>query len=92
MEKKNEHVTHGDGFADVVLRKAANVDGTAASTLRMREPTVGDTLLMDGFGGSDGEKEVKLFAHLCGVPPETIKGLMRGDYGRLQSAFMGFPT
>ncbi|MEC8887370.1 Phage tail assembly chaperone protein, E, or 41 or 14 [Acinetobacter marinus] len=76
----------------ITLSKDYQILGATSATLTMREPTVQDLLAseMQAKGKSDAEQEIMMFANLCGVPPEAIKGLTLRDYKRVQSAYKLF--
>ena len=83
---------NADGSVTVKLRRAASISGAATNALTMREPTVEDQIAA-GAGNSKADTatmEVALFANLCMVQPEAIRGLTLHDYGRLQRAFADF--
>jgi hypothetical protein len=63
-------------------------NGTKGLTLR--RPKVRDMLASEKAKGSDGEKEVVLFANLCEVTPEEIGALDMIDYKQLQEAYQNF--
>lgn len=79
-----------EGYVDVELSRALDIDGTPVTVLRMREPTVADQLLLDEMKGGDATKEVTLVANLCEVTPDDIKRLTLRDYRKMQQAFAGF--
>lgn len=66
------------------------IDGVEVKVLQMRRPKVKDQLAADKFGGGDAEKEVRLFANLCEVAPDTIEELDLADYTKLQGEYKGF--
>lgn len=78
------------GYVDIELSRPIEIDGVPVTTLRMREPTVADQLLLDEMKGSDATKEVTLVANLCEVTPDDIKRLTLRDYRKVQKAFSGF--
>lgn len=71
----------------IALRTPAKIDGVAVGELTMREPSVEDMLAAKKSGKAPEDVEILLFANLCEVAPETIRGLTLRDYGRLQAAF-----
>ena len=79
-----------DGSVDIYLSRAATVAGVKTSTMRMREPLVGDQELVAEMTGSDASREIRSFSHLCAVTPDEIRQLPMRDYKRLQKAFAGF--
>lgn len=76
--------------AQIKLSKPLDVDGTKVDTLTMREPTVGDQLVMEEIGGTPGNQEVNLFANLCGITAAQVKKLSIKDYKKIQAAYAGF--
>ena len=81
-----------EGFTVIPLRTPVTVGGDTVRQLRMREPAVEDTLAVEKTmrGGTDGEREVRLFANLCEVPPSTIEKLKMYDYKRVQDVYRDF--
>lgn len=77
-------------YKEIVLKKPIDIDGAKITTLRMREPTVEDQLAAEKFSGSDGERELMMFSHLCEVTPTDIKKMTMRDYKGLQTAFLAF--
>lgn len=78
------------GYVDIELSRPIEIDGVQVTTLRMREPTVADQLILEDMKGSDATKEVTLVANLCEVTPDDIKRLTLRDYRKVQKAFSGF--
>lgn len=76
-----------DGSATVTLSRPADIAGVKAPSITMREPTVDDQLAMDAVSGSDGVKEISIFANLSMLAPSDISKLPLRDYKRLQVAF-----
>ena len=64
--------------------------GAKIDRLFLRRPKVRDMLAGDKAGGSDAEKEIRTFANLCEVSPETIEAMDMADYKRLQEAYANF--
>lgn len=62
----------------------------AIDELFLRRPKVRDMLAGDKAGGTDAEKEIRTFANLCEVSPETIEALDMADYKRLQETDAAF--
>ncbi len=60
--------------------------------LTLRPPKAKDNLLvnMDLPQSTDAERELVLFANLCGVSREVIEELQMADYFVLQREYMGF--
>ncbi|MBF1237627.1 MAG: phage tail assembly protein [Lautropia mirabilis] len=80
------------GFVDIELSKPIEIDGAQVTALRMREPTVGDQLMLDDMKAGDATKEVTLVANLCEIAPDDVKRLTLRDYRKVQEAFAGFIT
>lgn len=78
------------GDYDITLRKGITIEGVKVSTLRMREPTVQDNLVQEATKGSDGIKEMTMFANLCDITVDDVKKLGLHDYRRVQQAFTNF--
>ena len=74
----------------IKLQYPIKVDGADVTALNMRRPKVADMLLADKLSGSDGDKEVRMFANLCEVTPETIEQLDLADYTKLQETYRAF--
>lgn len=79
-----------NGFVDIDLSRAIEIDGAKVKTLRMREPTVADQLASEELKGTDAAKELMTLANLCQITPDDLKGLSLRDYKKLQEAFLGF--
>jgi len=88
MAKKVEPIDAG--YVDIELSRPIEIDGAQVTTLRMREPTVADQLILEDMKGSDAAKEVALVANLCEVTPDDIKRLTLRDYRKVEKAFSGF--
>ncbi len=65
-------------------------DGTELRVLQLRRPRVKDHLLISKQGGTEEDKEVRLFANLCEVTPETIQDMDMEDYKKLQDTYVRF--
>ena len=65
-------------------------DGTELRVLNLRRPKVRDVILAAKIGGSDEEKEVRMFANLCEVAPDVVEELDMADYKKLQDGYRGF--
>lgn len=75
----------------VTLSTPIEIDGVQVSALTMREPRVRDRRAATAAAKGDTEAgEVRLFAALCDVSPDSIESLTLADYGRLQEVFVGF--
>lgn len=90
MTKKHEWLEEGEGFVDVTLSRALEMDGAQVLAIRLREPVVGDQLASESAKGSDAAKEITMLANLAEIAPDDIKRLPLRDYKRLQTAFLGF--
>nr|DAV41212.1 MAG TPA: tail assembly chaperone protein [Caudoviricetes sp.] len=78
------------GYVDITLSRPVDIAGAAVSTLRMREPTVGDQLVAEKMRGEPADRELTLFANLCEVMPDDLKRLPMRDYKRVQQAYSSF--
>ena len=74
----------------IELKYPITVDGAEISQLSMRNPKVSDMLAGEKGGGTDAKKEIRTFANLCEVSPETIEELYGADYLALQKAYKNF--
>lgn len=75
----------------IQLDHPVEVCGVKVDALTMRRPRVSDQLAAEKMVNcTEGEREVRLFANLCEVPPATIEGLDLADYRKLQKAWTGF--
>ena len=75
---------------EIKLAEPVEVNGERFEKLTIRPPKVRDLLMASKFDGSDEEKEVRIFANLCEVPPEVIEELTIKDYQQLQKAYQDF--
>lgn len=75
---------------EIVLSEPIEAKGAVYEKVTMRAPRVRDTLNAGKVNGSEGEKEARLFASLCEVPPEVFYEMTLGDYKKVQDAFSGF--
>ena len=75
---------------EIKLTEPVEVNGERFEQLSIRAPRVRDLLMASKFDGSDEEKEVRIFANLCEVPPEVVEELTIRDYQQLQKAYQGF--
>ena len=66
------------------------VDGVQVSYFTMRRPKVRDQKIAEAQGGSDAEREIRLFANLCAVAPRDIEELDMADYAQLQETYSAF--
>jgi len=74
----------------VKLKYPVTVEGSEYSELTMRRPKVRDMLSSDKLGGSDAEKEIRIFANLSEVSPSVVEELDMVDYQSLQETYQGF--
>ncbi|KOR15877.1 hypothetical protein ABW55_06555 [Acinetobacter sp. C15] len=76
----------------ISLNKPITIDSASVQVLTMREPTVQDMLVaeMQAKGQSEANQEIAMFANLCSVAPDNIKGATLKDYRRIQEAFKLF--
>lgn len=65
-------------------------EGQEITLLSMRAPKVRDLRDSEKGGGTDGDKEIRLFANLCMVPPDVILKLAISDYREVQAACRSF--
>ena len=56
----------------------------------MRRAKVKDQLAVEKVGGSDAEKEIRLFSLLCNVPMELIEEIDIADYKQIQKEYGDF--
>jgi hypothetical protein len=75
---------------DIKIKHGITVNGTKVHAVRMRAPTVADTLAADKIGGTPAEKELAIFANLCELSPTDLQGMLLSDYKLLQEAWQGF--
>lgn len=76
-------------MVNIELKYPLQLAGVPVKVLRMRRPKVIDMLAID-TAGPESQKEVRLFANLCEVPPEALQELDLADYRSLQKAYQGF--
>lgn len=90
-EKTPDYLKNNDdGSLDITLASAAIVAGAKTPVLRMREPTVGDMEAASQSNGSNATTEIALFANLCGLAPDDVRGMSMRNYNRLQAAYRVF--
>ena len=68
----------------IKLTYPVTIDGTEYSELTMRRSKVKDRLAVSSMTASDEQKEIRLLANLCNVPPQVLEELDETDYARLQ--------
>lgn len=83
-------MSQAEGFIDIELSRALEIDGAKVNALRMREPTVEDQLAAEAIQGTDSQREIQTFANLCSIAPADIRRLPLRDYKRVQKAFLNF--
>ena len=88
----NDHVIERDGYAEVTLTRPRQVNGVETAVLRRREPPVEDMERFQDDKGSDAQREVRMIANLCEIPPDDLRKLPLRDYARLQSGVALFTT
>lgn len=74
----------------VKLTYPVEVCGVKTDTLTMRRPKVRDELAVANGGGTNAERELKLFANLCEVDPSALEDLDMADYRKLQGVYKAF--
>lgn len=75
----------------IVLKYPIEIDGKQATELKMRRCKVRDQLAVTSMKNlTDQEREVRMFANLCEVPPDAIENLDIADYMKLSEVFQGF--
>ena len=91
MAKKNpEWMVLGEGFADITFSRTVTMGGVKMTSVRMREPTVEDSITTSEMEGSDALREVHAIANLVEHSPEDIRKLGMRDFRRLQMAYLSF--
>ena len=80
----------GNGATEIQLQYPVEVDGVRYEGLKLRRPKVRDMLAADKSNSSEGDKETRMFANLCEVPPAVIEELDLGDYRNVQEVYKGF--
>lgn len=90
LKKTPEWLKEGDSFTDITLSRPLDVAGSKVSVVRMREPLVRDQTVMSKMDGDNSEKEITLFANLCGLVPADLDDMPVRDYSRLQTAYLAF--
>ena len=89
-KKTPDWLKEGEGFTDITLSRPLDVAGSKVSTVRMREPLVRDQTAIKKMDTDAEEKEIALFANLCGLVPDDLDAMPMKDYSRLQTAYMAF--
>ena len=87
---KKEYIEENEGKNIIELsRKYGGIQH-----IEMREPTVQDLLTaeLQSKGKSSADQEITMFANLCEITPDFIKGLGLRDYGRIQDSYRLFTS
>ena len=79
-----------DNVVTITLQYPITADGALIEQLFMRRPVVRDRLIAEKASGSEVEKEIRLIANLCELPPQHIELLDMADYVKLQECLAGF--
>ena len=74
----------------IKLKHPIKVDGVEIQELTMRRPKVRDQIAAEKGGGSDAEKELRMFANLCEITPQSLEEMDMVDYKALQEAYVDF--
>ena len=74
----------------VKLSYPIEYNGLPISEVAVRRPTVGDNLAAHKATGTDAEKEIRLIANLCELPPDALYLLDMSDYSAIQKVLSGF--
>lgn len=90
MSKTPEYLDIQEGKIVITLNSGIDIDGAKVKTLTMREPVVRDNLVADSIKGTDAQKEITMFANLCGLAPNDLDEMTQRDYSRLQKAYINF--
>lgn len=83
-------INEEEGYIDVTLARAIDIDGAKVKVIRLREPTVGDIEASSLAKGTDSQKEIQTFASLCTISPDQIRSMSIKNFTRLQEAFVNF--
>ncbi len=73
----------------ISLQFPITINSVEVRSLILRRPKVRDQLAAQS-GGSEMEREIRLFANLTEQTPEVIQDLDLKDYQALQEGFAGF--
>ncbi|MES2141908.1 MAG: phage tail assembly protein [Pseudomonadota bacterium] len=73
---------------EIQLAYPIPTNGVTTNIIKVRRPTVGDSLVADSLSGSDLEKEAYLMASLCQISPEDIKKMDLIDYEKIKDALV----
>ncbi|WP_180183684.1 phage tail assembly protein [Acinetobacter sp. YH01020] len=88
MTTQKEYIQENEGMNQITLSRAYG----GLNQISMREPTVQDLLSaeLQSKGTSSAEQEITMFANLCEIAPDFIKGLGLKDYKRIQESYTLF--
>lgn len=75
---------------EIKLDYPIKVDGKETTVLNMRRAKARDMIAADSAGPSPAEKEVRLFANLCEIPPDAVEELDMADYMKVQEVYQSF--
>ncbi|XVJ50909.1 MAG: phage tail assembly protein [Vampirovibrio sp.] len=78
--------------ATIKLEYPFDFQGQKITSLTLRRPKVIDRITSEKAEGSELQKEIVLFANLCGVEVDVIYALDQQDYYKISEAFAGFFT
>lgn len=76
----------------VKLTFPVTVEAHTYNELKVRRVKVRDRRAAMKVGGTDADKEIRLFSILCEVPESVIEELDDADYVKLQEAYTSFRT
>jgi hypothetical protein len=79
-----------DNSETITLQYPISADGARIEQLTLRRPLVRDRLIAEKASGNEVEKEIRLLANLCELPPQHIELLDMADYVKLQECLAGF--
>lgn len=65
-------------------------NGSQLTEVAMRESTVRDRITREKDRGSEGEKDARMLALLCGMNEQDVYALTAADYLQLEEAFNVF--
>lgn len=87
---KKEYIQEGEGKNTIEFSRPYS----GVQHVDMREPTVQDLLTaeLQSKGKSSAEQEITMFANLCEIEPDFIKGLGVRDYTRIQDSYRLFTS
>jgi hypothetical protein len=74
----------------ITLDYPVEMKGETVTELSIRRVKVRDQVVAAKAGGTNQDKEVRLFANLCEVSPQVIEELDMVDYRKVQEIYDGF--